>query len=143
MVMCSVEGAIDRDHGGESRAEFFHQRANAAKISLAFFADVACEHDRLRRSDARFGECARHADQRSETRAVIGDAGSFQALALRFTVTLVPAGNTVSRCAASKMTPFVSEPGRSPITLPILSTRTRRPLASKRFSQCFAARALL
>ena len=123
--------------------KFVHQRANAAKISFAFFADVARENDRFCRADATLRQRARNADQRSETCAVIRDAGSFQARALRFTRTFVPAGNTVSRCATRRMTFFGLEPGRSPITFPILSTRTSKSVGFEKFLQSVRRAALL
>ena len=76
--------AVDGDNGGEARAVTFHQRANAAQVAFAFFADVAREDDRFRRVDARFGERAREAGERGEACAVVGDARSGEAVAMAF-----------------------------------------------------------
>ena len=50
--------------------------------------------------------------------------GASKRLPSRLTTTSVPAGNTVSRCAARSITLLVSEPGLSAITFPVLSMRT-------------------
>jgi len=52
-----------------------------------------------------------------------------------FTVTSVPSGNTVSRCATMRMISLVLAPARSPITFPAESVRTLRPLAAKSFAR--------
>src|SRR5580704_11048512 len=77
-------GAIHRDNRGEARAVTFHQRANAAQVTFAFFADIAREDDRFRCVDARFGQSAREAGQRGEACAVVCYARSGEAIAVAF-----------------------------------------------------------
>ncbi len=47
--------AVNCNHGRELRAVAFDQRANSAKISFAFFADVSGKDDCFLRANARFG----------------------------------------------------------------------------------------
>ena len=76
--------SIDGDDGGEARTVSFDERADTAEIAFALFADVTGEDDGFVGADAAFGERFGDADQGGETRAIIGDAGTDQAIAIFF-----------------------------------------------------------
>ena len=75
-------GAVEDDGGFELCAIRIDERAHAAKIAFAFFADVGDEENRAARLDAGFVNGARDGDEAGEAGAVVGDAGSVEAIAV-------------------------------------------------------------
>ena len=75
------------------------QRLDAAQVPESLFTDGADECDRARRPNIRRVERARDREDDGQAAAVVADARTLEDAPSRVTLTSVPSGKTVSRCA--------------------------------------------
>ena len=115
--------ALERDHG-RRRVRVEHG-ADAAQVAEPLLADGRRQqHGRGRRLAGR-GEVAAELDQGRDGDAVVADAGPVQPAAIAPGSSGVPAGNTVSMCAATTIA-GPAGPTRAS-TLPAASVTGSRP----------------